>query len=384
MEKRIYNFAAGPAILPEPVLKEAQEQLWALPGVGMSILEISHRSKTFDKIIAEAKEGLKSLLGISDDYSLLFLQGGASLQFSMVPMNLMVKNKKADYIVTGSWSKKAVKEAKRVGTVNIVASTEEGKFKRIPKQEELKLDPQADYVHFTSNNTIYGTEWHKEPEVGNVPLVCDASSDILHKKIDVSKYALIYAGAQKNMGPSGVTFVILRKDMLERSSDSLHTMLNYKTHVENDSLYNTPNTFGIYIIALVCKWLKSLGGLDGMYKINKEKADVLYKCIDESGGYYKGHADKDSRSLMNITFNLATEDLEKKLVSEATAAGFDGLKGHRSVGGLRASVYNAFPKKGVEDLVSFMKDFQTEEWIITIRLYKVKPFRGNRFFGVRF
>ena len=358
MEKRIYNFAAGPAILPEPVLKEAQEQLWALPGVGMSILEISHRSKTFDRIIAEAKEGLKSLLGIGDDYSLLFLQGGASLQFSMVPLNLLVKNKKADYIVTGSWSKKAVKEAKRVGTVNIAASTEDGNFKRIPKQEELKLDPQADYVHFTSNNTIYGTEWHKEPEVGNVPLICDASSDILHKKIDVNKYALIYAGAQKNIGPSGVTLVILRKDLLERSSDSLHTMLNYKTHVENDSLYNTPNTFGIYIIALVCKWLKSIGGLDGMYKINKEKADVLYKCIDESGGYYKGHADKDSRSLMNITFNLATEELEKKLISEATAAGFDGLKGHRSVGGLRASVYNAFPKKGVEDLVSFMKDFQ--------------------------
>ena len=358
MEKRIYNFAAGPAILPEPVLKEAQEQLWALPGVGMSILEISHRSKVFDKIIAEAKEGLKSLLGINDNYELLFLQGGASLQFSMIPLNLMVKNKKADYIVTGSWSKKAVKEAKRVGTVNIAASTEEGNFKRIPKQEELKLDPQADYVHFTSNNTIFGTEWHKEPEVGNVPLVCDASSDMLHKIIDVNKYALIYAGAQKNMGPSGVTFIILRKDMLERSSDSLHTMLNYKTHIENNSLYNTPNVFGIYIINLVCKWLKGLGGLDGMYKINKEKADILYKCIDESGGFYKGHADKDSRSLMNITFNLATEDLEKKLVSEATAAGFDGLKGHRSVGGLRASIYNAFPKKGVEDLVSFMKNFQ--------------------------
>jgi len=276
----------------------------------------------------------------------------------MVPLNLMVKNKKADYIVTGSWSKKAVKEAKRVGTVNIAASTEEGNFKRIPKQEELKLDPQADYVHFTSNNTIFGTEWHKEPEVRNVPLVCDASSDILHKKIDVSKYALIYAGAQKNIGPSGVTLVIIRKDLLERSSDSLHTMLNYKTHVENNSLYNTPNVFGIYIINLVCKWLNGLGGLDGMYKINKEKADILYKCIDESGGFYKGHAEKDSRSLMNITFNLASEDLEKKLVSEATAAGFDGLKGHRSVGGLRASIYNAFPKKGVEDLVSFMKDFQ--------------------------
>ena len=360
MEKRIYNFAAGPAILPEPVLKEAQEQLWALPGVGMSILEISHRSKAFDKIIAEAKDGLKSLLSISDNYELLFLQGGASLQFSMVPLNLMVKNKKADYIVTGSWSKKAVKEAKRVGTVNIAASTESENFKRIPKQHELKLDPQADYVHYTSNNTIFGTEWQKEPEVGNVPLVCDASSDILHKKIDVNKYAMIYAGAQKNMGPSGVTFIILRKDMLERSSDSLHTMLNYKTHTENNSLYNTPNVFGIYIIALVCKWLKGLGGLEGMYKINKEKADTLYKCIDNSGGFYKGHAEKDSRSLMNITFNLATEELEKKLVSEATAAGFDGLKGHRSVGGLRASIYNAFPKKGVEDLVSFMKDFQTK------------------------
>jgi phosphoserine aminotransferase len=358
MEKRIYNFAAGPAILPEPVLKEAQEQLWALPGVGMSVLEISHRSKIFDKIITEAKASLKSLLDISDNYDILFLQGGASLQFSMVPLNLMVKNKKADYLVTGSWSKKAVKEAKRVGTVNIAASSEEGNFKRIPKQEELKLDPQADYVHFTSNNTIFGTQWQKEPEVRNVPLVCDASSDILHKKIEVSKYALIYAGAQKNMGPSGVTFIIIRKDMLERSSDSLHTLLNYKTHVENNSLYNTPNVFGVYIVGLVTKWLNSLGGLDGMYKINKEKADMLYKCIDESGGFYKGHADKDSRSLMNITFNLATEDMEKKLVSEATAAGFDGLKGHRSVGGLRASIYNAFPMKGVEDLVSFMKDFQ--------------------------
>ncbi len=360
MQKRIYNFSAGPAILPEDVLKEAQENLFALPGVGMSILEISHRSKTFDKIFAEAKQDLKSLLNISDDFELLFLQGGASLQFSMVPLNLMPPKNKADYIVTGSWSQKAVKEAKRVGKVNIAASTEGEKFKRIPKQEELKLDADAAYVHFTSNNTIYGTEWHKEPEVGNVPLVCDASSDILHKKIDVNKYALIYAGAQKNMGPSGVTFIIIRKDLLERSQDSLHTMLNYKVHVENNSLYNTPTTFGIYIIGLVAKWLLKLGGLDAMYKINKEKAETLYKCIDESGGFYKGHAEKDSRSLMNITFNLTTEELEKKLISEATAAGFDGLKGHRSVGGLRASIYNAFPKKGVEDLVAFMKDFQNK------------------------
>jgi phosphoserine aminotransferase len=270
----------------------------------------------------------------------------------------MPPKNKADYIVTGSWSKKAVKEAKRVGTVNIAATTENETFKRIPKQAELKFDPGASYVHYTSNNTIYGTQWHIEPEVGNVPLICDASSDIIHKKIDVNKYALIYAGAQKNMGPSGVTFVIIRKDLLERSSDSLHTMLNYKTHVENNSLYNTPNTFGIYIIGLIAKWIKKLGGLDAMYRINRDKADLLYKCIDESGGYYKGHAEKESRSLMNITFNLAAEELEKKLIAEATAAGFDGLKGHRSVGGLRASIYNAFPKKGVEDLVSFMKDFQ--------------------------
>jgi phosphoserine aminotransferase len=358
MEKRIYNFSAGPAILPEDVLKEAQENLMTLPGVGMSILEISHRSKTFDKIIADAKSDLKELMGISDDYSILFLQGGASLQFSMVPLNLMPPVNKADYIVTGSWSKKAVKEAKRVGTVNISASTEEGKFNRIPKQEELKLDPGASYVHFTSNNTIYGTEFHYEPEVGKVPLVCDASSDILSRKINVNNYSLIYAGAQKNMGPSGVTFIIIKKDMVERSSDSLHTMLNYKTHVDADSLYNTPTVFGIYIIGLVTKWLKKNGGLDAMYKTNKEKADLLYKCIDDSGGYYKGHAEKDSRSLMNITFNLISEELEKKLIDEALKSGFSGLKGHRSVGGLRASIYNAFPKKGVEDLVSFMKDFQ--------------------------
>jgi phosphoserine aminotransferase len=358
MEKRIYNFSAGPAILPEEVLKEAQDNLMSLPGVGMSVLEISHRSKTFDKIINEATSDLKELLGISDDYSILYLQGGASLQFSMIPLNLMPPANKADYIVTGSWSKKAIKEAKRVGTVNIAASSEEGKFKRIPKQEELKLDPEASYVHFTSNNTIFGTEFHYEPEVGNVPLVCDASSDILSRKLDISKYALIYAGAQKNMGPSGVTFIIIRKDMAERSSENLHTMLSYKTHVDANSLYNTPTVFGVYIIGLVAKWLKKNGGLDGMYKTNKEKADLLYRCIDESGGYFKGHAEKDSRSLMNITFNLATEELEKKLVEEASKNGFSGLKGHRSVGGLRASIYNAFPKKGVEDLVSFMKDFQ--------------------------
>ena len=363
MENRIYNFSAGPAIIPEEVLLEAQKDLFTLPGVGMSIMEISHRSKTYDAIHAEAKANIKKLLDISDDYAILFLQGGASLQFSMVPLNLMPPKNKADYILTGSWSKKAIKEAKRVGTANIAATTEESEgdkkfFKRIPKQTELKLDPDTAYVHVTSNNTIFGTQWHKEPEVRNVPLICDASSDIFHKKIDVKKYGIIYAGAQKNIGPSGVTLVLLRKDLAERSPDTLHTMLNYKTYVENDSLYNTPNTFGIYIIMLVTRWLLKLGGLNKMYEINKHKADILYKCIDDSGGFYKGHAEKESRSLMNITFNLSTPEMEKKLIDEATNAGFSGLKGHRSVGGLRASIYNAFPTKGVEDLIIFMKDFQ--------------------------
>jgi len=360
MEKRVFNLNAGPAILPEEVIKEAQEQLFTLPGAGMSILEMSHRSKKFDEILLSAKNGIKSLLDISDDYEILFLQGGASLQFSMVPLNLMPPKNKADYIVTGSWSKKAVKEAKRVGTVNIAASTESENFKRIPKPEEIKLDPDSAYVHFTSNNTIYGTQWHAEPQVGNLPLVCDASSDILFKKIDVSKYALIYAGAQKNIGPSGVVLVILRKDLLERSSDSLHTMLNYKTHVENNSLYNTPNTFGIYMIDLVAKHLVKKGGLDAMYKTNLEKAKLLYDCIDTSDGFFKGHAEKDSRSLMNVTFRLPSEELEKKFIDEVTKAGFVGLKGHRSVGGLRASIYNAFPLLGIQELVKFMIEFKAK------------------------
>jgi len=360
MENRIYNFSAGPAILPEAVLKEAQENLMALPGVGMSILEISHRSKTFDDIINQTREDLVKLLDISSDYSVLFLQGGASLQFYMVPLNIMPPQNKADYIVTGAWSKKAVKEAKRIGAVSIAATAEDGNFNRIPKQEELKLDPDASYLHFTSNNTIYGTQFKTEPEAGNVTLVCDASSDILHKKIDVNKYGLIYAGAQKNMGPAGVTLVIIRNDLLERCSDELPTMLNYKTHVGKNSMFNTPNTFGVYIIGLVAKWLLNNGGLDKMYETNKHKAELLYNCIDESGGFYKGHAEKDSRSLMNVTFNLPTEEHEKKLVTEALDAGFSGLKGHRSVGGLRASIYNAFPTKGVEELVQFMKEFQAK------------------------
>lgn len=358
MEKRIYNFSAGPAILPEAVLKKAQEDLFMLPGVGMSILEISHRSKTFDAILQSAKAGLRQLLDIPENYDILFLQGGASLQFSMVPLNLMPPVNKADYIVTGVWSKKAVKEAKRVGTPNVIYTAEATNFDRVPVQSELTFDPEAAYVHYTSNNTIFGTQFDYVPETGNIPLVCDMSSDILYRKIDVSKFALIYAGAQKNIGPSGVTLVIIRKDMLERCPDSLHTMLNYKTHTENDSMFNTPNTFGIYIIDLVAKYLLENGGLDAMYATNRKKADTLYNCLDNSNGFYKAHALPGSRSLMNVTFNLPTPELEKQLISEATAAGFDGLKGHRSVGGLRASIYNAFPLKGVEDLVAFMEDFR--------------------------
>lgn len=358
MEKRIYNLSAGPAILPEEVLLEAQKDLFSYKGSGMSIMEMSHRGKIFDGVIKEAEADLRKLLSIGDDYAVLFLQGGATLQFSMVPLNLMPPKNKADYIITGSWAKKAAKEAKRVGTVNVAGSTEADNFSHLPKQSELKLDPDASYAHYTSNNTIYGTQYTTEPEVGNVPLVCDASSDFLHKKIDINKYALIYAGAQKNIGPSGVVVVIIKKELLERSSDSLHTYMNYKIHVENDSMYNTPTTFGIYIAGLVFKWLLNMGGLDAMYKLNLEKAGILYNAIDASGGYYRGTTAVEDRSLMNVTYRLPSEELEKKFIEEAKKKGFEGLKGHRIVGGIRASIYNAFPKKGVEDLVAFMEEFK--------------------------
>lgn len=357
MTERIFNFSAGPAVLPLPVLEEAQRDLIALPGLGMSILEISHRSKAFDEIIAHAESGLRELLAIPDNYHVLFLQGGASLQFSMVPMNLLLKGASADYIVTGLWSKKAVKEAKRLGKVNIAATTEDTNFSRIPQQDELKLDNNAAYVHITTNNTIFGTQWKTEPSVGDVPIIADASSDILSRPIPFEKYGLIYAGAQKNIGPSGVTLVIIRNDLLELIPDDLQTMLDYRTHVENKSLYNTPNTFGIYIINLVCKWLQEKGGLAAMKSENEAKAKMLYDAIDATE-FYRGHADADSRSLMNVTFRLPSEELEKQFVKEATTAGLDGLKGHRSVGGLRASIYNAFPREGVEALVSFMKEFE--------------------------
>jgi phosphoserine aminotransferase len=356
-QTRIFNFSAGPAVLPVEALEEAQRDLLELPGVGMSILEISHRSKPFDEIMAGCEADLRSLAGIPEGHRVLFLQGGASLQFSMVPMNLLPQGGSVDYIVTGTWAQKAVKEAKRVGSVKIAASTESDNFTRVPQQNELSLDPAAAYVHYTTNNTIFGTEFHYVPAVGAVPLVADASSDIFSRPIDVAKYALIYAGAQKNLAPAGVTLVIIRDDMVKRTPASLPTMLQYAVHVENQSLYNTPPVFAIYVMRLVLKWLIKQGGLTAVDKHNARKADKLYAEIDRTG-FYRGHARPDSRSRMNVTFRLPSEELEKKFVKESTAAGLDGLKGHRSVGGLRASIYNAFPEAGVDALVQFMKEFE--------------------------
>ena len=357
MTERIFNFSAGPAVLPVPVLEEAQRDMLSLPGVGMSVMEISHRSKTFDEIHARAENGLRDLLSIPDNYRILFLQGGASLQFSMIPMNLLRTDGSADYVLTGSWGKKALKEAKKVGNVNVAATMADGGFTRTPGNDEISLNPNAAYVHITTNETIEGVQWKHEPDTASVPLIADASSDILSHAIPVDKYALIYAGAQKNMGPSGVTLVIIRDDLLQRIPDGLHTMLDYRTHVENNSLYNTPNTWGIYIISLVTKWIRDIGGIAGMERTNDEKAQLIYDAIDATD-FYRGHADADARSAMNVTFRLPSEDLEKKFASEATSQGLDGLKGHRSVGGIRASIYNAFPKEGCEALVQFMQEFE--------------------------
>ena len=357
MTERIFNFSAGPAVLPVPVLERAREEMLSLPGVGMSVMEISHRSKHFQAIIDGATAGLRELLGIPEDYRVLFLQGGASLQFSMVPMNFLAEGASADYVLTGSWGKKALKEAKRVGSTSVAADMADSGYNRVPAQDELKLDPAAAYVHTTSNETIEGVEWQTDPEVGDVPLVCDASSDICSRPVDVSKYALIYAGAQKNLGPSGVTVVIAREDFLAKGREGLATMLDYRTHAENNSLYNTPNTWGIYILNLVCDWVRGQGGLEGMYRKNVEKAQKIYDAIDATD-FYRGHAVREARSIMNVTFRLPSEELEKKFASEATAAGLDGLKGHRSVGGIRASIYNAFPTEGCDALAQFMREFE--------------------------
>ena len=354
---RVFNFSAGPAVLPMPVLEEAQRDLIALPGVGMSVMEISHRSKTFEDLMHKAQDDIRALAGVPASYRILMLQGGASLQFSMVPLNLLGLGATADYIDTGSWANKAAKEAKKIGKVNIAATTKADNYARLPDAAEIMLTPDAAYVHMTSNNTIEGTQWRSLPQAGDAPLVSDTSSDMFSGPIDVGRHALIYSGAQKNLGPSGVTLVIIREDLLARSADTLPTMLNYKVQAENDSLYNTPNTFGIYILGLTMKWLRSQGGLEAVAKVNQRKAGKLYAEIDRTG-FYRGTARKQDRSLMNVTFRLATEELEKVFVKESTAAGFDGLKGHRSVGGMRASIYNAFPEEGVDALVSFMKEFE--------------------------
>jgi phosphoserine aminotransferase len=354
---RIFNFSAGPAILPLEVLEQVQRDLLSLPGVGMSILEISHRSKPFEEILNGCEADLRALAKIPDGYHVLFLQGGASLQFSMVPMNLLPAGGSADYIVTGAWGQKAVKEAKRVGGVKIAATTESGNFTRVPRQSELTLDPGAAYLHYTTNNTIFGTEFHYVPDAGTVPLVADTSSDMFSRPIDVAKFALIYAGAQKNLAPAGLTLAIVRDDMLQRTPSTLPTMLQYGVHAQNKSMYNTPPVFPIYVMRLVLAWLLKRGGLEAIEKKNIRKAEKLYAAIDRTA-FYRGHAEKDSRSRMNVTFRLPSEELEKAFAKEAAAAGLDGLKGHRSVGGMRASIYNAFPEEGVDALVQFMQEFE--------------------------
>jgi phosphoserine aminotransferase len=358
--QRIFNFSAGPAVLPYPVLQEIQRDLLALPGVGMSILEISHRSDAFERILAEAEADLRRLASVPRHYRVLFLQGGASLQFTMVPMNLLRPGTTADYIDSGSWADKAIKEARKVGTVNVAATSKPDGYTRVPADGELRLTPGAAYVHVTSNNTIEGTQFTTPPGVGEAPLVSDSSSDIFSRPIDVARHGLIYAGAQKNIGPAGLTLVIVREDLVQRSSaagPTLPTMLNYAVHAENGSLYNTPAVFGVYALGLVVRWLLALGGLAAIGSINERKAATLYAEIDRTG-FYRGTAQKASRSLMNATFRLPSETLEDLFVRESTAAGLDGLKGHRSVGGMRASIYNAFPQEGVDALVSFMREFE--------------------------
>jgi phosphoserine aminotransferase len=357
---RVYNFSPGPAVLPLPVLEQIQRDLLALPGIGMSILEISHRSKAFEAIIGQAEGDLRALAGIPSNYKVLFLQGGASLQFSMVPMNLLGPDQTADYIDTGSWAGKAIKEAKKIGTVNIAASTKDDNYTRIPTSSELTLTRGAAYVHMTSNNTIEGTEFRTLPDVGDAFLVSDTSSDMFSGPIDVARHGLIYAGAQKNMGPAGLTLVIIRDDLVARSAvrkASLPTMLSYAVHAENGSLYNTPPVFAVYVLGLVMKWLIDQGGLEAMAKTNERKAAILYAEIDRTG-FYRGTAQKADRSRMNVTFRLPSEELEKAFVPAAAGVGLDGLKGHRSVGGVRASIYNAFPTEGVDALVEFMREFE--------------------------
>ncbi|WP_285767644.1 3-phosphoserine/phosphohydroxythreonine transaminase [Peribacillus sp. SI8-4] len=355
--KRARNFNAGPAALPLEVLQRAQTEWLNIDDSGMSVMELSHRSGEFEKIHNHAIQTLKELMDIPENYEVLLLQGGASLQFSMIPMNLLPKGERADYVLTGSWSEKALKEAKKVGETAVVASSKADKYRFIPQVEDIEMNGDAAYLHITSNNTIYGTQWKEFPETGDVPLVADMSSDILSKKIDVSKFGLIYAGAQKNLGPSGITVVIIRKDLI-KDIDSIPSMLNYSIHAKNNSLYNTPPTLAIYLLSLVLDWAKEQGGVAKIAENNEEKAKVIYDAIDSSDGFYKGHAEPGSRSFMNITFTLPSEEAEAQFLKEVKLAGFVGLNGHRSIGGCRASIYNAVPLSHCQELAAFMKKFQ--------------------------
>jgi phosphoserine aminotransferase len=356
MVHRIHNFNPGPCALPLPVLEKAAAEMFDYKGTGMSVMEISHRSAEFDEIMNEAGVLMTGLLGVPKSYHVLFLGGGASTQFYFIPMNFLGGGT-ADYVNTGSWSKKAIKEAKLFGTVNVAGTSEEANFNFIPKQEELKLSPDAKYVHYTSNNTIFGTEFHYVPETGDVTLICDMSSDIMSTPVDVSKFGLIYAGAQKNLGPSGVTAVIISDELIEAGAEDIPTMTQYRTHAEKNSLFNTPPCWNIYILKLFLEWVKDQGGLAEMDARAQKKADLIYGAIDEMGDFYKGHAKVDSRSRMNATFNLPTEELEKQFVAEAAKNDLGGVKGHRSVGGIRVSMYNATAVESVQAVVGLMKDF---------------------------
>ena len=356
MAHRVFNFSAGPAVLPVPVLEHAREHLLSLNQTGIGVLEHSHRGAAFTSVLQRTQDACRSLAGIPDDYDILFLQGGASSQFFMVPMNFLMPDQTADYLITGSWSKKALKEAARFGTARVACSSEDQDFNHIPAA--CDCDPASRYVHFTSNNTIYGTQFTTEPErPDGAFLVCDASSDIFSRPMDFSRYGLVYAGAQKNLGPSGVTLVVVRKDLVEQANRDLPTMLQYRTFAANDSLFNTPPTFGIYLMGLVLDWITELGGLSVMADRNANKAGVLYEYLDRSA-LFRGTAETHSRSLMNVTFVTGDADVDARFLEQAERAGLCGLKGHRSVGGMRASLYNAFPQEGVLRLVELMTDFE--------------------------
>jgi phosphoserine aminotransferase len=361
MNQRIFNFSSGPATLPIPVLEKAREEIYSFRGTGMSIMEMSHRSRPFQEVLGEAEHGIRRLLQVPDNYQILFLQGGATLQFSMVPLNFLRRNETADYIVTGAWSKKAVLEAERCGNVSTIYSSEDDGFRSVPNLSELNFTRNTKYVHYTSNETIDGVEFPYDVSAGGIPVICDASSNILSKPIDIKSYSLIYAGAQKNIGPSGVTVVIISDEMIEQVPPTQHRSLDYRLFAENNSMPNTPNTWGIYIISLVCEWLLDAGGLEEIAVKNSEKAQYLYDMIDTSDGFYIGRANRNARSKMNVTFRLADAELEEVFCTEAANQGLDGLKGHRTVGGVRASIYNAFPMEGVTALTDFMKDFASRK-----------------------